>query len=92
MSVPPNSASTRLRVTIDPSAMGQWLEAWALRREKNLLRIDLRAAREARAFARRCGHLHTSRSVSETAEWRDTWHQLRLEIAAFLQDHYQTPG
>lgn len=92
MSLPPTAVSTRLRVTVDPRAMGEWLEAWALRREKNLLRLDLRAARAARVFARRCAELESARSARATSEWQETWNALRQEIAAFLEAHYASPG
>ena len=85
MASPDRSRSTRLNISLTPAQLQEWLDRWALRREKRLTEQDLPAARQARTRAGRCRQLEGRRATTADAAWGSEWHDLRLEIAAFLQ-------
>jgi hypothetical protein len=68
---------------LEPQEVADWLDAWALRREKVLERLDVQAARGARRLAERCRRM--TRSDLDAEAQRREWVALRLEIADFVQ-------
>jgi hypothetical protein len=74
-----------------PRDLADWLDQWALRREKVLHLIDIHGARECRHLAARCRALGHAEASQSAAWWRREWAALRLEIASFLASH-ASPG
>ncbi|MFO0549444.1 MAG: hypothetical protein U0271_13715 [Polyangiaceae bacterium] len=66
------------------------LDRWALRREKVLHLIDLRAAKQARELASRCRRLARARAATSLADasaedaLRLDWLEVRAEVGALL--------
>jgi hypothetical protein len=76
---------------LDPGRLALWLDEWALRREKVLDLLDVRAARRARSLAERCRRVARAGRDGQSEELRREWLALRLEIAGFLQASGQRP-
>ena len=76
------SANALLR----PNQLAERLDLWALRREKVLALLDVRASRSARQLARTCRVLaRSSYESSVTAEaWEAEWRRVREEVAFVL--------
>jgi hypothetical protein len=78
---PPPPSEPPVDSTINPKKLAELLEAWALKREKVLHLLDLRAARAARALAVECRRL----GYTPDAEIdRDRWRSVRERVAALL--------
>lgn len=82
-----STASSRDSAPLRPRDLADWLDQWALRREKVLHLIDIQGARECRHFAARCRALGHAEASQPAAWWRREWAALRLEIASFLAEH-----
>jgi hypothetical protein len=67
--------------TVHPRKLAELLEAWALRREKVLHLLDLRAARAARALAVECRRLGY---VPDAEMDRARWRAVRERVAELL--------
>jgi hypothetical protein len=78
------SAASDREASYGPEELAGWLEQWALRREKVVHLLDLRAARAARDLAARCRMLDLERGKLTEALWRERWTRLRVEVARFL--------
>jgi hypothetical protein len=80
-------ASTLADSFLRPEALADSLDLWALRREKVLELLDVRASRTGRQLARACRLLAQpayAMSISSAA-WDAEWRQTREEVAALLR-------
>jgi hypothetical protein len=78
------ASSHREPAPLSPRDLADWLDQWALRREKVLHLIDIQGARECRHLASRCRTLAHSQRTQPPEWWRREWASLRLEVATFL--------
>jgi hypothetical protein len=72
---------------LSPRDLGERLDRWALRREKVLALIDVRAARHARRLAVACRVLANRLEQAQGSEREALaleWLELRAEVAALL--------
>ncbi len=73
---------------LEPGPLAELLDRWALRREKVLAVIDVKAARRARRLAQACRALHARGVRGVDVEQRRAleleWLELREEVAALL--------
>ncbi|NUP11409.1 MAG: hypothetical protein HOW73_35640 [Polyangiaceae bacterium] len=71
---------------LHPAGLATLLDRWALRHEKVLTVLDIRAAREARHLAQACRSLATTErdGVSEVESWERDWRDVRLRAALLL--------
>jgi hypothetical protein len=83
-SVESMSAASDRDASYGPDELAGWLEQWALRREKVVHLIDLRAARAARELAGRCRGLSLEQGKLPDTLWLERWTRLRVEVARFL--------
>lgn len=83
-----NSEVALRQTSYGPSDLARWLDRWALRREKILELIDMKAARRARKFAGECRYLAYCASHPDE-HWEMDWYTLRLEVASFLAEQHQ---
>jgi len=65
---------------LTPEDLADKLDVWALRREKVLAKLDIRAAKQARALAAR------ARGLSSTEVDPLGWLELRAEVARLLAE------
>jgi hypothetical protein len=77
--------TTKLR----PHALADSLDLWALRREKVLALLDIRAAKKARELARECRDL--TKTPADHPAWEFQWMTLQAAAAAFLERHRSVP-
>jgi hypothetical protein len=77
--------STKLR----PRALAESLDLWALRREKVIELLDIKAAKQAREIAGMCREL--SRVSMEDPDWDFRWMAIRAAAAALLERHRSLP-
>lgn len=73
-------------VSPSPKELADWLNVWALRREKVTHLIDRKAAQRARYFAERCLELSRQTALIPDAERRRRWQSLKLEVSGFLAE------
>lgn len=91
-SVPPPSGAHPSKTPgpvgrLRPDELAILLDRWALRREKVLEHLDVRAARQARELAVACRALAIrleSKSEAERDQVALSWLELRAKVAAFL--------
>lgn len=67
-----------------PDELAVELERWALRREKILERLDIRAAREARALAKECRRLGGINHHLGEESWNAEWTRVRRSTVELL--------
>jgi hypothetical protein len=72
-----------------PHALAESLDMWALRREKVLELLDIKAAKQARELAGMCRDL--SRVSMESPSWDFQWMTIRAAAAALLERHRSVP-
>lgn len=77
--------STKLR----PRDLAESLDLWALRREKVIELLDIKAAKQARELARMCREL--ARVSMENPGWDFQWMAIRAASAALLERHRSVP-
>jgi hypothetical protein len=87
-----STASSRDNAPLRPRDLADWLDQWALRREKVLHLIDIQGARECRHLAARCRALGHAEATQPASWWRREWASLRLEIASFLAQRASPPS
>lgn len=80
---------------LHPVGLAKALDLWALRREKLLPLLDVRAAREARRLAQGCRRLAATERTGEipTGEWESEWRAIREQAVALLDSSssHRTP-
>ncbi|MBL8742078.1 MAG: hypothetical protein JNK04_13315 [Myxococcales bacterium] len=72
-----------------PRALAESLDLWALRREKVIELLDIKAAKRARELARMCREL--ARVSMEDPAWDFQWMAIRAAAAALLERHRSVP-
>ncbi|MFO0615432.1 MAG: hypothetical protein U0414_22760 [Polyangiaceae bacterium] len=80
---------------LDPSSLATMLDRWALRREKVLEVLDIRAATKARELARACDDFAVWRERADVTELEAhfVWVELRQRVAELLAEaHGDTPS
>lgn len=77
--------SSKLR----PRALAESLDLWALRREKVIELLDIKAAKKARELAGMCRDL--SRVSMDNPAWDFQWMAIRAAAAALLERHRSLP-
>jgi hypothetical protein len=89
---PMSSTRPANRIVLHPDVLANALDLWALRREKILALLDIRAARRARKLACTCRVLAQptyAQTVGEDA-WRGEWRRTREEVLETLA--HAAPG
>jgi hypothetical protein len=80
-------ASSRQVPKLDPASLASALDTWALRREKILELLDVRASRTARKLAQQCRALSAAASDrGEDAGWQAEWLALRERARTILEN------
>jgi hypothetical protein len=72
-----------------PRALAESLELWALRSEKVIELLDIKAAKKARELARMCREL--ARVSMDHPSWDFQWMTIRAAAAALLERHRSVP-
>lgn len=84
--VQPSMKSSEKTQRLHPVGLAKALDLWALRREKLLPLLDVRAAREARRLAQGCRRLAATERTGEipTAVWENEWRAIREQAVELL--------
>src|SRR5689334_22817533 len=84
--VEPSMKSSEKTQRLHPGGLAKALDLWALRREKLLPLLDVRAAREARRLAQGCRRLASTERTGEipTAAWESEWRAIREQAVTLL--------
>lgn len=69
---------------LHPASLARALDLWALRREKILALLDVRAAREARTLADACRTLSQTTDPGRDDAWQARWLAIRERALAML--------
>ena len=82
----PSMKSSEKTQRLHPGGLAKALDLWALRREKLLPLLDVRAAREARRLAQGCRRLAATERTGETPidVWESEWRAIREQAVALL--------
>ncbi len=72
-----------------PRSLADSLDLWALRREKVIELLDIKAAKKARELAGMCREL--SRVSTDNPGWDFQWMAIRAAAAALLERHRSLP-
>ena len=72
-----------------PRTLAESLDLWALRREKVLELLDIKAAKQARDLASMCRQL--ARVPMHDPDWDFRWMTIRAATAALLERHRSVP-
>jgi hypothetical protein len=88
----PSTKSSEKTQRLHPGGLAKALDLWALRREKLLPLLDVRAAREARRLAQGCRRLASTERTGEvpTAVWESEWRAIREQAVALLDGSGRT--
>lgn len=84
--VQPSMKSSDKTQRLHPVGLAKALDLWALRREKLLPLLDVRAAREARRLAQGCRRLAATERTGEitASDWENEWRSIREQAVTLL--------
>jgi hypothetical protein len=89
----PIQRGSHARSVLSPEYLAEALDRWALRREKLLPLLDVRAVRSARTLAAQARQVAYGRRVSDMTDpdvqraWMEAWLGVRQRVAEFLAEN-----